>query len=67
MTENEAITTATEYATQRGYDCDRYDASAEYSEGTWRVSFSGHELRPGNFFSVRVDDATGEATLFRGK
>ena len=67
MTKDEAITTATEHATQRGYDCARYEASAEFSDGTWRVSFRGHELRPGDFFSVRVDNESGDATLFPGK
>ena len=59
MSEDEAIRKASAYAERHGYAPAQYDVSAGYVEGTWRVSFQGRELRPGNFFTVVVNDASG--------
>ena|ERR1051326_1345533 len=32
----------------------------------WTVGFDGNALEPGGFFSVVIDDHTGEAQLLRG-
>jgi hypothetical protein len=71
MTEREAIELASEFARARGRDTGRYKASAELSEGEWRVDFrpAGENVkpRPGDFFTVYVDDGSGEARMFEGK
>jgi hypothetical protein len=56
MTEEEAIEKARDYARRRGYDPAQYEATAENTGGEWHVFFRGKELRPGNFFSVFVND-----------
>jgi len=53
-----SIKTASEYSMRHGYDPAQYDASATCAEGEWHVFFRGKELRPGNFFSVFVDDGS---------
>jgi hypothetical protein len=68
MTEEAAIETAREYAAQRHYDPDEYEASAECNAGQWHVFFRGKEQRPGNFFSVFIDDESQTVTeLVPGK
>ena len=58
MTEEEAIKTAREYSRRHGYDPEQYETRAACAEGEWHVFFQGKELRPGNFFSVLVDDGS---------
>jgi hypothetical protein len=71
MTEKEAIERASEFARARGRDAGRYKASAELSEGEWRVDFrpdgKNIKTRPGDFFTVYVEDGSGEARMFEGK
>lgn len=56
MTVEEVIKIAREYSVRHGYDAEQYEATAERSNDEWHVFFRGKELRPGNFFSVFVDD-----------
>lgn len=59
MTAQEAIKTARDYASQQGYDVERYEPEARYGDDEWHVLFRGKDLLPGNFFSVYVNDASG--------
>ena len=68
MSADDAIKIAREYASQHGYDVERYEPEASRSDDEWHVLFRGKELLPGNFFSVYVNDATGTVRdLFPGK
>ena len=58
MTAQEAINLARDFASQQGYDVERYEPTANHSDGEWHVFFLGQDLRPGNFFSVYVDEAS---------
>lgn len=71
MTEKEAIKHASEYARGHDRDTKHYEASAELSGGEWRVDFRPHgadvKPRPGDFFTVYVDDESGDARMAEGK
>jgi hypothetical protein len=71
MSEKEAIGIATAYARVFGRDVDRYGPSAELEGGEWRVDFRprGKNVRPqpGDFFTVYVNDESGEARMAEGK
>ena len=54
--------TASAYARAQGWDVDAYTVAALSSEdGVCWVMFQGVEARPGNHFSVGVDEASGQA------
>lgn len=71
MTEREAIERANEFARARGRDTKGYEASAERDGGEWRVDFrpADEDVKsaPGDFFTVYVNNRTGEARMFEGK
>ncbi len=68
MTEDEIIEIASDYSKQHGYDPRLYNAATERVGDVWHVYFQGKELRPGNFFSVYVDDVKMRVTeLVPGK
>lgn len=56
MTGEEVIKIACEYSLRHGYEPEQYEVTAELANDEWHVFFRGKELRPGNFFSVFVDD-----------
>jgi hypothetical protein len=58
VTGEEVIKIAREYSLRHGYDPEQYEATAERAKDEWHVFFRGKELRPGNFFSVFVDDGS---------
>jgi hypothetical protein len=64
MNEREAIELATEFARGRGRDTERYEAEAERGRGGWSVDFRPRgkdaKPRPGDFFTVYVDDKSGK-------
>lgn len=67
----EAIRLATAAATHAGITLRNFKAPTARCEtmdglNVWWVSFDGKVARPGNHFSVRVDDQTGETRIFRG-
>ena len=47
-------------------DYEKPDPSYNGYREEWSVWFQGKALEPGGFFSVRVNDRTGEAELIRG-
>lgn len=62
MNRTEAIELASSFARQEGYDTGRYRVEAERAEDRWEVNFrrkSEDKPRPGDFFTVHVDDESG--------
>ena len=62
MSEGEAVKLASEHARQHGYDPAYYHVLAVRKNGKWEVHFERNgELskpRPGDFFTIYVDDRT---------
>ena len=56
MNAEETIEIASDYSKRHGYDPRQYNATTERVNNEWHVFFQGKELRPGNFFSVYIDD-----------
>jgi hypothetical protein len=68
MNEKEVIELASDFAEQKGYDISQYNLTAKREKREWIVRFQGKELRPGNFFTIYVDDKTKSVKqLFPGK
>lgn len=71
MNEQEAIELASRFARGRGRDVECYEASAERDGGEWRVDFRPGDRNakpsPGDFFTVYVEDASGDARMAEGK
>jgi hypothetical protein len=72
LTTAEAIRIAEEAARKEGVKLDNYkapEAHYEYTriDKTWFVFFDGKVTRPGNHFSVNVDDLTKETRFIRGR
>ena len=72
LTAAEAIRIANAAAREDGYDLARFEApEARYDrsdiDGQWWVHYTGKVRRPGNHFSVRVDDKTTETHVFAGR
>jgi hypothetical protein len=65
MNEAEAVEVASDFAREEGYDIDRYNVEVEKAEGRWEVHFrrkSQDKPRPGDFFTVHVDEESGSVT-----
>jgi hypothetical protein len=63
---------ANQAAERQGVDLRQYKEPRAHYELTrkdksWSVFFDGRVARPGNHFSVSVDDQTGETRFFGGK
>ncbi len=59
MTEEEAVGVASTFARQKGYDTSQYNIRATKRAAQWDIYFqrkSEHKPRPGDFFTVYVDD-----------
>jgi acetolactate synthase regulatory subunit len=63
MNDTEAVESASRYARQKGYDIKQYSARAIKKHGKWEVEFqsTSSRPRPGDFFTVYVDDESGMA------
>ena len=62
MNETEAVELASDFARREGYDPSRYDVEAERQDVRWEIHFrrkSEDKPRPGDFFTVYVDDESG--------
>lgn len=71
MSETEAIERAANSARREGYDTSRYDVEAEKKDARWEIHFrrkSEDKPRPGDFFTVHVDDESGSVRrILHGK
>jgi hypothetical protein len=62
MDRNEAVRLATAFAEGQGQDVARYGTDAAKTDDEWTVRFRPMDEarpRPGDFFTVHVDDRTG--------
>lgn len=62
MQQTEAITAATKFAQDRGYDPQQYDVTANKQKLLWKLDFhmkTKTKPRPGDFFTIFVDDRSG--------
>jgi hypothetical protein len=72
VNEEEAVGLATRFAQQQGYDASQYKIRASKPDEEWRIFFqrngSPFKPRPGDFFTVYVDDKSRSARrLVHGK
>ncbi len=71
VNQTEAVELASSFARQEGYDTGRYRVEAERTGGRWEVHFrrkSEDKPRPGDFFTVHVDDESGSVQrMIHGK
>lgn len=61
MKEQEAVAVAKAYAEAQGYNLDLYEVNVQKQGAQWDVNFrrksNGHKPRPGDFFTVLVNDS----------
>jgi hypothetical protein len=69
VTAEQAIDVARDFARGRSYRTAAYDATATKQGAVWRVIFHPKEPkpRPGDFFSVYIDETTSKVRLVQGK
>jgi hypothetical protein len=69
MNAKEVFDVAGKCAQKEGYDITHYKAQSTKKGAEWRIDFlpKGKKPRPGDFFSVYINDQSKSARLVRGK